>query len=359
MRISKKSCTAPDSQSSPFFHFYQYFQSFQSLFSGHAARFYILILLLFIAILADLCLGAVPIHLPDLFYQILAGEVTTETRIFLHVRLPRTLAAIFTGSALAASGTILQTVLNNNLAGPNIIGINAGAGFFVLLISALFPNRPAWIPAAAFSGALSASLIVTLIALKAGTSRVTLILSGVAIGSVFSAGSEAIAALFPDIYSNSRSFFTGGLSGVTLRQISQVQIYFIIGFLAALLSGRVLDILVLGGELAQSLGLRVNLARFSLLIIASLLAGASVSLAGLIGFVGLLVPHLTRYFFGPSHLELIPASMLTGALLVTICDLISRLLVAPYELPVGILLAFSGGPFFLWVLLRTRGRLYD
>ena len=352
MRISKKSCTAPDSQSSPFFQFYQ---SFQSLFSGHAARFYILILLLFIAILADLCLGAVPIHLPDLFYQIRSGSVTIETRIFLHVRLPRTLAAIFTGSALAASGTILQTVLNNNLAGPNIIGINAGAGFFVLLISALFPNRPAWIPAAAFLGALSASLF----ALKAGTSRITLILSGVAIGSVFSAGSEAISVLFPDIYSNSRSFFTGGLSGVTLRQISQVQIYFIIGFLAALLSGRVLDILILGGELARSLGLRVNLARFSLLIIASLLAGASVSLAGLIGFVGLLVPHLTRYFFGPSHLELIPASMLTGALLVTICDSISRLLVAPYELPVGILLAFSGGPFFLWVLLHTRGRLYD
>ncbi len=325
---------------------------------NYAARFWIFMILLFAAIAADLCLGAVPLNLPDALSRILSGEIDANARILLHVRLPRALAAVLTGAALAASGAILQTVLNNTLAGPNIIGINSGAGFFVLLVSAFLPNRPAWIPAAAFLGALSASALVMLIALKAGTSRITLILSGVAIGSIFSAGSETISVLMPDVYSGSRAFFTGGFSGVTLRQISQVKFYFIAGLLAAILSRRVLDLLTLGGELAQSLGLRVKLSRFLLLATASLLAGVSVSLAGLISFVGLLVPHLARYFFGPSHGKLIPASMILGALLVTVCDLASRLIAAPYELPVGILLSFLGGPFFLHVLLRRRGKLY-
>lgn len=320
-----------------------------------------LILLLLLIVLGSailsLMFGAVTLSPQEVARQIAENANGTQARIFLHVRLPRTLAALIVGAALAASGTILQTVLNNALAGPNIIGVNAGAGFSVLLVSALMPGSPAIVSPAAFLGALMTSLLISAIAAKSGASRITLVLSGVAIGSILSACSESIGILYPDTYMNTRSFFIGGLNGMTMRQIFWALPYIFAGLLLALLLHRLLDLLTLGDEAARSLGLRTNIARLGSLAVASLLAGAAVSIAGLIGFVGLLVPHIARSLFGNSHAVLLPASMLLGAGLVTCCDLAARLIVAPYELPVGILLSFLGGPFFLYLLLHRRRRV--
>lgn len=320
-------------------------------------RFLLLIFLLILAVLGSLCFGAVPLDLPKVLHGLLAGNTDgTDMKIFLHSRLPRTLAALIIGAALAASGTVLQTVLNNTLASPGILGINSGAGFGVLFCAAVFPAASSLLPAAAFLGALGASLLIYAIAARTGAKRTTIILSGIAVGSMLSAGSDAISLLFPDRYMDARTFFIGGLSGVTLQQLHNALPYILIGLCVLLFFCSALDLLLLGEDTAKSLGLRVETLRFVLLILASLLAGAAVSLGGLIGFIGLIIPHAARALFGNGHKALLPASILMGGLLAVFCDLLSRILFAPYELPMGILLSFLGGPFFLYLLLGKRRR---
>ena len=183
----------------------------------------------------------------------------------------------------------------------------------------------------------------------------TIVLAGVAVSSVLNAASGVLKILFPDILAAYNSFSVGTLNGVTLDRCKAAAPYIAAGLTAAVLLSGAMNVLSLGEEVAQSLGLHVRHCRMLLLLLAAVLAGASVSVCGLVGFVGLLVPHTARLLFGADQRLVVTASALMGACAVLLCDLLGRVLVAPFEIPVGILLSLIGGIYFIWLLLRHRG----
>jgi len=274
--------------------------------------------------------------------------------IVRHVRLPRVTAAMLSGAALAASGAIIQGVLHNPLAGPSIIGVNAGAGFTTLLCAWLLPGMAQWLPAAAFIGALGTSLLILALVQRTRASRLTVVLAGVAVSAILSAGSDLITTIAPEVSLGMTAFRVGGFASVSAQRVYGAAWYILPGLVIALVLAHDLDVLSLGDDVAQSVGLAVKRTRFCLLLLSSLLAGAAVSFSGLIGFLGLMVPHIIRRFIGGEYKKILPLSMLGGAALMLLCDTAARTLFSPYELPVGILLALIGGPFFLALLLRRR-----
>ena len=308
--------------------------------------------LLILAALFSLCAGASGVSL----LKAVCEPDSAAARILVHIRLPRTVAAMLSGAALACAGAIIQGVLHNPLAGPNIIGVNAGAGFLTLLASWLFPMAAGLLPLAAFAGALGTSLLILALVQRSGASRLTVVLAGVAVSAILSAGSDLITTIAPEVTLGLTAFRVGGFSGVNGARVYQAAWYIVPGLALALVMAGELDVLALGDEVAQSLGLRVKRTRILLLALAALLAGAAVSFSGLIGFVGLIVPHILRRLTGGGHKRLLPLSMLGGAALMLVCDTIARTAFSPYELPVGILLALAGGPFFLALLLRKEER---
>ena len=298
-------------------------------------------------------LGSTKLDIISAIREIASGEPDAAGRILLYVRIPRALAATLAGSALAVSGVIIQAVLCNAMASPSIIGVNAGAGFGVSLLTAFMPAAVSLIPLSAFVGATLTCLMIYLIAAKTGASRITITLTGIAISSLLTACMSAVKALFPDTAYNLSSFSVGGLSGISLKTlwISGSAIVMCL-ILSVLFSGKI-DILALGEDTAHSLGMNVKHTRLALLLLAGTLAGCAVSFAGLLGFIGLVIPHIVRRFTGDRHRPLTVTSALFGATFVLICDTVSRILFAPYELPVGIILSLVGCPFFIAIILRS------
>ena len=291
--------------------------------------------------------------------SMLKGNSDKAYRIIMHIRLPRTIGAILSGCALAVSGVLIQAVLNNPIASPNIIGVNSGAGLSAVLLITAFPALISYIPLAAFLGALMSCLIIYLFSLKSGADKITIALVGIAVSSILSAGINLVKILFPDSVFDADLFLIGGLSGVTLKKLILPAILIFFATLISVILSRATDIITLGDETAQTLGINTKVFKFSLLVIASVLAGSAVSFAGVIGFVGLLVPHIARKFVGTKRILLIPAVSLMGSCLVLICDLFGRLIAAPYEVSVGIILAFLGGPFFIALIFSKRKNRYD
>lgn len=313
----------------------------------------VLAALFFLCALMGLLLGSHDYSPSELLAGLLAGWEDPVYRILLYVRLPRVLGALLAGNALALSGMLIQSALNNPMASPNIIGVNAGAGFFGLLFGILIPGST---PLASFLGALVTALFIFFLAKKAGLSRTTLVLAGVAVNAILNAGVQALGTLFPELAIGSGGFMAGSFAGVTLGALGNALWFLIPGALLALVLTTELNVLRLGEETAAGLGLPVTRVRFLVILAASLLAGGAVSFAGLLGFVGLLVPHMARKLFGSDIRWLYFGSALLGSILVVLCDTLSRALFAPFEMPVGILLAGLGGPFFLWLLLGRKGR---
>ncbi len=315
---------------------------------------------LLLAALLALSLGAVRFNLPELLRGLTEGGSSTAGRILLHVRVPRLFAAMLAGAGLSVSGVLIQTVLQNPLASPGIIGVNAGAGLAVALCMALLPGVILILPLAAFLGALAAVLLVYGIARRAGASRITLVLSGVAISSLVTAGISTLTTLYPDIMSGLRDFQNGGFAGVSGKMLTPAGLVILLGLVASLIFAGELDVLGLGESTASSLGLHVRFYRFLFLTLAAALAGAAVSFAGLLGFVGLIVPHMARFVLrGSGKRVLIVVSALMGSAFLILCDTAARTIFAPFELPVGILIAYLGVPFFLWLLFRERRKRHD
>lgn len=308
-----------------------------------------------LASMASLAFGAARIPVREVAAALLGRAGSAQTAIVLYARLPRTCAALLAGAALACAGVIIQRVLHNPLAAPNVIGVNAGAGLAAALCCAAAPGAVRLVPLAAFAGALAGVLLVLLVAERAGAARTTLVLAGVALSSLFSAGIDAVVTLVPEVLNGVADFRVGGFAGVTMARLRPAAGVIAVGIAAALSLARQMDLLALGGDTARSLGLPVRRVRFALLALAAALAGAAVSFAGLLGFVGLIVPHAMRRLVGEDSLPLLLASALGGGFFVTACDLLARVLFAPFELPVGVVLAFAGAPFFLWLLRRQRG----
>lgn len=305
------------------------------------------------AAVLSLCLGAVTVSPGELAAVVFGGQRTgTAAQILLYVRIPRTLGSLLAGAALACSGAIIQTVLANPLAAPNIIGVNSGAGVGAALCCALFPTAAAALPFASFAGAFAGVMLVLLIAERAGASRITLVLAGVAISGMFSACIDAVLTVYPDALIGYSDFRIGGMANLTVQRIAPAGWMIVFCLAAAFVFSNEMDVLALGSDTAQSLGLPVRRVRVLLLMIAAALAGAAVSFAGLLGFVGLIAPHMARRLVGSEGRFLLPACAFGGAALLTVCDILARVLFAPYELPVGIVLSLAGGPFFLWLLFR-------
>lgn len=321
----------------------------------------ILSVLLLGCFLLSIMIGSKFISLPQIADTLRTGDSSsTVYQILFYVRVPRTVAAILAGSAMAVSGVILQSVLGNPLASPNLVGVNAGAGLFSILLIALFPGSILWSPVAAFIGAILASLFIYLLAYKTGASRLTLILAGISITSILGAVTDTILTLFPETQISRMSFLIGSFSGVTTDMMGLSLLLIPIGLVFAMLLRYDLNMLALGDDTARSLGHNVSLYRFASLGTASLLAGSAVSFSGLLGFVGLIIPHLGRFFTGHDNRLLVPVSALLGAVFTLLCDMVARTIFAPYEIPVGIIMSLLGGPFFLYLLIKKkRGHQYD
>ena len=308
-----------------------------------------------LATVLSLALGPVSVSPWDVLAALLGGDDgSTEARIVLYARLPRVCGCILAGAALAVSGALTQSVLANPLAAPSTIGVNSGAGLAAAACCAAAPTAQALVPVAAFAGAMLAALLVLFIAERTGAAKITLVLAGVAISNVLAAGVDAVVTFAPDALNAYSDFRIGSLENLTLARLAAPAAVTALALAAAFLLTNELDVLSLGGDTAESLGLNAGRTRIILLAVAAALAGAAVSFAGLLGFIGLIVPHIIRRFTGDEARFLLPASALGGSALLLVCDTASRTLFAPYELPVGITLSFIGGPFFIWLLLRQR-----
>lgn len=307
------------------------------------------------AAIISLCLGTVH-YSPKLLWEVLTGNADSSVRsIFLYARAPRTLACLLSGAALAASGGTLQSVLSNKLASPSIIGVNAGAGFGVTLACALGAVSGWTISAAAFIGSLMTVAVISLFALKTGASKTTVILGGVAFNAILNALCESVAILDSDAAAMSVDFRVGGFSSVSYNRLLPAAAFIAVCLILLLTLCNELDVVTLGDETARGIGLKVDKYRMIFLIVSALLAGAAVSFSGLIGFIGLIVPHFARRMVGSESGKLIPFCIFSGGAFVALCDTVSRLVFSPFEMPVGVLMSVIGGPVFIALLVRTKG----
>jgi iron complex transport system permease protein len=259
----------------------------------------ILVVLMIISVGMSIAIGAVHISLKNLIAVFMEHDTeSTYAKIILYSRLPRTCAAVLAGAALGVSGMVIQTVLNNPLASSNVIGVNSGAGFAVALVCAVSPAMQKYTPVVAFLGALASVLLVMFLSQSMAASKLTVVLAGVAISNLFGAGIDAVVTFVPDALNGVTDFKIGGFEGVTMTQLKPAMWMIFVCLLILLSLSRQLDILSLGSDTAKSLGLAVGPMRVVFLVLAAALAGAAVSFSGLLGFIGLIVPHAMRKLVG-------------------------------------------------------------
>lgn len=311
----------------------------------------VLSLLLALMTVISLFTGSVPLDLSSI-----TDAGSAENIIFFSLRLPRVCACLLAGFALALSGFMLQSASSNDLASGNIIGINAGAGFAVLLFLVFFPDLFHLLPFAAFSGALMACALVFIISAftKSIGSSGSLILSGVAVNALFNALISTLSSLFPDVMSSYSSFSVGGFASVYASSLIVPSLLICAGGILCFSLSSVMNIIRLGDEITSSMGYRPFKIRIILASAAALLASSAVSFAGLLGFVGLVIPHLARFLSGGESLRSLVISALAGPLLVLSADLLARTVISPGELPAGIFLSITGVPFLIFLLVRRK-----
>ena len=297
------------------------------------------------------------------------GELSARDRIIIYdIRLPRTILGVLIGAALAVSGATMQGLFRNPLADPGIVGVSSGAGLGAIIIIVLGGGfaAPAVVllgiyalPLAAFLGGLATTLILYRVATRRGqTSIATMLLAGIALGALAGAFSGVMVYIANDQQLRDLTFWgLGSLAGATWTKIAAAGPIIALALIASPFLARGLNALSLGEASARHLGVPVQLFKNIAIVAVAAATGASVAVSGGIGFVGIVVPHLLRLLIGPDHRFLLPAAGLLGASLLLLADVVSRTIVAPAELPIGIVTAAVGAPFFLWILLRRRGIL--
>jgi iron complex transport system permease protein len=328
--------------------------------------------LLALALTLSVAIGAVFIP-PGTVARMLAAQLPglslsvdwpeTFNVIVFRIRLPHTILIALTGAALSGSGAAYQGLFRNPLADPYLIGVASGAGLgAVLAMSFHWPNNLLGlftVPAAAFIGATATVILVTMIA-RSGKAlpTTTLILAGVAVGSFASALTSYLMLRSEGEVRRALAWLLGGATMSGWDPVLAALPYIIIGLSALILTGHSLNVLQFGDEQAQQLGLPVERVKTLLILAASLTTAAAVSFSGIIGFIGLIVPHLMRILWGPDYRNLVPLSIIGGATTLLLADLLARIVLAPQELPVGVITALAGAPFFLWVLRRAKKRSF-
>lgn len=289
-----------------------------------------------------------------------APDAPTASGVILDIRLPRIVLGLLVGAALAVSGVLMQAIFGNPLADAAVVGVSSGAAFgaaasltFGVTVFGLWTT-----PGFAFIGGLIAVFAVYLISRAGGrTEVVTLLLTGIAINAIAGAGLAFLTFLGTTATREQIVFWQlGSLNGALWQNIVAIAPLIAVGLVIGIAVSRRLDLFALGERTARHLGVRVELLRVVVIVTVALLVCAAVAFAGIIGFVGLVVPHLMRMAIGPAHLPLMITSTLGGALLIAVADLIARTAVPLADLPIGMITSLVGGPFFLWLLLRTRRR---
>ncbi len=326
-------------------------------------------LFLVLMIITSLSLGYINIPIADII-AILYGKITADLQILkninatylaviLDVRLPRILTCAGVGAALAVSGSLFQGILLNPLADPYTLGVSAGAAFgacvaIILNLSAAYVSVPLF----AFIGACTTLFVVMFLSYSsknpmAGLSSNNLILSGIIVGAILSAGISFLKFIANEQVSVIIFWLMGSFASKTWFDFLIVTLFLLIGFSVSIFYARDLNLISLGAKSAASLGVDLKKTNIILLVTGSMLAAVCVSVSGIIGFVGLLVPHMVRFITGPDNRKLIPLSMLAGASLLLFADTITRA-VLPYEIPIGVLTALTGGPLFCWIFKKNR-----
>ena len=316
-----------------------------------------------LAMVAGIAWGAVPLTAADVVAALgralrgIPGGLADT--LVVQVRMPRVVLAALVGAALAGAGTLYQALFRNPLADPYILGVSSGAGLgamaAIVATAGATSARFSAVPLAAFAGATLTMLLVVRLATHRGRLDATsLLLAGVAISYTLAAVTAFLMVVAREQMAAIVYWMMGGLSAASWQYVAMLTPMFVAGIVIPLLSTRELNLMLLGDERAGHLGLSVERFKLAMLASASLLTAAAVSVAGLIGFVGLMVPHVVRTVLGPDHRWLLPASLLGGAIFLVLADLVARTILAPIEIPVGIVTAVLGGPFFIWLLVRGR-----
>ncbi len=318
--------------------------------------------LLALAILLSIAIGSVFIS-PLEVWRALIGQTTNDTfrTILWNIRLPRTALIALVGAALAGSGAAYQGLFRNPLADPYLIGVASGAGLgAVLAMSIQWPYTVLGllsVPAAAFLASLLTVSLVYLFARVGGNVPTTnLILAGVAVSSFAGSLTSFLMLRSTGEIRRAISWLLGGVSLAGWPAVLTLIPYLGLGLTVLILSGHSLNLLQFGDDQATQLGLDTRRAKIIVIIAASLVTAAAVSFAGIIGFIGLIVPHIVRIFWGADYRRIIPLSVLGGASALLLADILARVVIAPQELPVGIVTALAGAPFFLWVMRRAKGQ---
>ncbi|MEE6132552.1 MULTISPECIES: iron ABC transporter permease [Bacillaceae] len=312
-----------------------------------------LVLLVIVASVISLGVGAVYIS-PVEVIQTLLGTSQDGLFILNNYRIPRILIALIVGASLAVAGAILQGILKNPLASPDVIGVTKGAGLLAVFVIIIFPGASMIaVPIAAFLGAAVIALVLMIFSHTSGAKPYTLALVGVALGAICQAGIQYFMIKFPDNVNTTLLWLTGSLWGRGWSELWFLLPALILTPIIIIFTPK-LDILNLGDDVASGLGERTRALRYTLLGIAVILTGVAVAVVGTIGFIGLIAPHIARRLVGSQSKFLLPTSALTGALFLLIADSVGRGLVPPIEIPAGIVTAIIGGPYFLYLLRKEQ-----
>ncbi len=326
--------------------------------------FIIALFTLVIMLILSMAIGSVFIPLNELWH-VVTGTETNETfrTILLDIRLPRTILIAMVGAALAGSGATYQGLFRNPLADPYLIGVASGAGLgAILAMSVKWPYTVLGllaVPLAAFiASLLTVYLVYTFAHIGRTVPTTNLILAGVAVSSFATSLTSFLILRSTGEVRRAIGWLLGGVSLVGWDATLTLVPYLAIGLTTLILTGYALNLLQFGDDQAAQMGLNVQRAKFIIIVAASLVTAAAVSFAGIIGFVGLIVPHVVRIWWGVDYRRLIPLSILGGASVLLLADVLARIVLAPQELPVGIVTALAGAPFFLWVLRRAKNQGY-
>ena len=320
-------------------------------------KYVIATLILILVIVFALFSGNSAIGTGNIIEVLFGGGTESQRLIVFDIRIPRIASALFSGAALSVSGYILQNNLNNTIASPGLLGINNGAGLFVLISACIFPYQAELKCLMAFIGALTVTLLVSLLSNGTGMSKTSVILSGVAVSAVCVSIIDVIISLKPETVADKAAFQLGGFASVPISSVKLAVPVIVAALILSFIFSPAMDLMALGDETAAGLGLNIKLNRGILLFCASVMAGAAVSMCGLIGFVGLMVPNFVRLIYKGKARGGMILSTLIGTAFLLFCDTLSRLLVFPYELPCGLLLSILGAPFLIRILIKKRKRL--
>ncbi len=311
-----------------------------------------------IALVTALALGAssgvVSLSWQEIWNGMFAGIQSDNYMVVYFIRTPRVVCGALAGINLALAGCILQGILRNPLADPGIIGVTAGAGLFAMCIMIILPEMSSLVPIAAFVGAMLSVAIVFSLSWEQGIQPLRMILAGVAVGAFFGGAQTALMVFYSEKVQSTINWMAGGFQGASWNHVTMILPYTLLGIGVVFFASRWLNALQLGEETARSIGVNVNRVRLILLVFAALLAASAVSVAGMLGFVGLVVPHMVRLVTGSDFDYLLPASAIWGASFIVITDTVARTVLAPVEIPVGVFMSFFGAPFFLYLLKKGR-----